>query len=434
MRIPAADKGLTLDVSVDPSLPAIIRGDVTALRQVLSNVIGNAVKFTESGGVKIAVKLEKETETHQIVRFDVSDSGIGIAADQIGGLFQPFHQVDGSMTRKYGGVGLGLATARHLVELMGGLMGVESEVLEGSTFWFTIPFEKRISQRLAVSSSKLDLTGARVLVADKNPTSRRIVTHYLKSELRMRCDTATGLPQALWMISSAAELGDPYNVAVFDLHMPVMHGVALAKEVKGRPMTASTALVAMTSFGEEVDDEMLREVGIAAYLSKPVELDELLDCLTLAMAREMRPAPVVSAVPAAAPPLAAADDDAEVRVLLAEDNRLNQKLTSSQLMKLGYEVDVVSNGREVIEALTRRHYRIILMDCQMPELDGYQATIEIRRREGKERKTRIIAMTAHALEGDREKCLAAGMDDYLSKPTREADLADALARWSGSDE
>ncbi|HVT05305.1 MAG TPA: response regulator [Thermoanaerobaculia bacterium] len=433
MRVMAAGKSLTINVLLDPDLPTIVHGDVAAVRQILTNLLGNAVKFTEQGKIDVRVTYERETDTHQILRFEVSDTGIGIPEEAIPRLFQSFTQVDGSVTRKHGGVGLGLSTARQLVELTGGVLGVESRLLQGSKFWFTIPFEKRVSERIA-NTGKLDFTGVRVLVIDLSETSRKIITHYLESSLKMRCDAATSAVEALEMSLTEAALGDPYSVIIFDLHMPSMHGLDLAAKIRAERATGGTALIAMTSIGEQVDDEMLREVGISSYLSKPVEQVELLDALTLALVRQMRPVTMPKPLEAEATPpklTLVPSSSGNEPILLAEDNLLNQKLTTSQLKKLGYDVEVVSNGREVIEALDRRPYPLILMDCQMPEMDGYQATMEIRRREAGERRIRIVAMTAHALEGDREKCLASGMDDYLAKPTKQEELAQTLVRWLG---
>ncbi len=429
MKVAAAEKHLSMSMHLDENLPAVVYGDVSAVRQVLTNLLNNAVKFTEHGSVRVGLGLERETDSHLIVRFEVADTGMGIAEESLRGIFAPFTQVDGSMTRRYGGVGLGLSTSKQLVELMGGVIGVESKVLEGSTFWFSVPFEKRTAR-----AERFDFTGTRVLVLDQSATSQKLVVHYLESTLRMRCDTATSPVDALEMMRNEAAVGDPFRVAIFDLHMPAMHGLALAGEIRNDPAIAATSLISMISLGEQVDDDLLREVGISAYIQKPVEQAELLDALTIVMASELRPArrqvevaPTVADTPSALPmPV----PDGARRVLLAEDNTLNQKLTKSQLIKLGYEVDIVENGAEVLKRIQQTHYPVILMDCQMPEMDGYEATIELRRREGATRSIRIIAMTAHALEGDREKCLAAGMDDYLSKPTRQEDLAKALAKWT----
>ncbi|MGK2859113.1 MAG: response regulator [Thermoanaerobaculia bacterium] len=429
MKVAAAEKNLSMSMHLDENLPAVVYGDVSAVRQTLTNLLNNAVKFTEHGSIRVVLRLERETDTHLIVRFEVTDTGMGIADEAQERIFAPFTQVDGSMTRKYGGVGLGLSTSKQLVDLMGGVIGVESKVLEGSTFWFSIPFEKRTAR-----AERFDFTGTRVLVLDQSETSRKIVVHYLESTLKMRCDTATSPVDALEMMRSEAAFGDPFRVAIFDLHMPAMHGLSLAGEIKGDVSIAGTSLISMISLGEQVDDDLLREVGISAYIQKPVEQAELLDALTIVMASELRPArkQIPVAVPAPPPPsaLPLATPDGMRRILLAEDNTLNQKLTKSQLIKLGYEVDIVANGKEVLRKLQERFYPVILMDCQMPEMDGYEATMQLRRLEGGVRRVRIIAMTAHALEGDREKCLAAGMDDYLSKPTRQEDLATALLKWT----
>ncbi|MCM2314775.1 MAG: response regulator [Thermoanaerobaculia bacterium] len=429
MKVAAAEKNLSMSMHLDENLPAVVYGDVSAVRQVLTNLLNNAVKFTEHGSIRVELRLERETDTHLIVRFEITDTGMGIAEDALGRIFESFTQVDGSMTRKYGGVGLGLSTSKQLVDLMGGVIGVESKVLRGSTFWFSIPFEKRTAR-----AERFDFTGTRVLVLDQSVTSRKIVVHYLESTLRMRCDTATSPVDALEMLRNEAAVGDPFRVAIFDLHMPAMHGLALAGEIKGDSSIAATSLISMISLGEQVDDDLLREVGISAYIQKPVEQAELLDAVTIVMASELRPARKVleAPVPVEATPSVLPMPPAEGvrRVLLAEDNALNQKLTRSQLVRLGYEVDIVANGAEVLRKIQEQYYPVILMDCQMPEMDGYEATIQLRRLEGATRRIRIIAMTAHALEGDREKCLAAGMDDYLSKPTRQEDLANALARWT----
>ncbi len=460
MSVAALEKGLTLTSRFDPDLPAVVYGDVSAIRQILTNLLNNAVKFTEHGTIKLEVELDQQTDTHQIIKFTVTDTGMGIAEQAIGSIFESFTQADGSMTRQHGGVGLGLATAKQLVELNSGVMGVESKVLEGSKFWFSIPYEKR-----DMTSERIDFTGTRVLVLDQSESSRRIIVHYLESTLQMRCETATSPVDALEMMQAEAALGDPFRVAIFDLHMPSMHGLALAQEIRGKAGIGATSLITMTSLGEQVDDDLLREVGISAWLTKPVEQTELLDVLTIVMARDLRsasqsaassgmvdrrspmleaetepPSPTMPEPIALEPPLEGDEEvvasgiaasDGSRRILLAEDNQLNQKLTKSQLVKLGYDVEIVPNGKEALTTLEDTFFPVVLMDCQMPVMNGYEAAMKIRQREGGERRIRIIALTAHALEGDREKCLAAGMDDYLAKPTRQEDLAKALKRWMG---
>lgn len=437
MQVAAQEKNLRLSLELDPELPTIVRGDPGRYRQVVVNLIGNAVKFTQQGSINVRVTNEKETETHQLIRVQVSDTGPGIEEEARHKLFQSFTQLDAASNRQYGGVGLGLSIAKQLVELMGGVIGVDSTPGAGSTFWFTVPFEKRVTERLAIAGSKLAFPGARVLVLDASETNRKLLTHFVSS-WGMRTRTSDSPVEALERLRTEATLGDPYRVIVFDLHSSALSGIDLARAISRDPSIEQTGMIAMTQLGEQVDDTALREAGISAYLSKPVDKSELFDCMTAAMASELKhlpdvaerfTAPLQSSQKNAAP--VSPDQRARLKILLAEDKPLNQKLTLTQLQSLGYTADAVSNGDEVISAVQKKAYDLILMDCQMPLMDGYEATIEIRKREGSGRQTRIIAMTANALEGDREKCLAAGMDDYLSKPTRREDLDAVLNRWFG---
>ncbi len=431
MKIAAMDKNLRVRFQFDETLPSVIRGDAGRIRQVLTNLINNAIKFTLEGEIAVKVTREKETDTHQLVRFSVIDTGIGVPKETQTQIFNPFMQSDGSTTRKFGGIGLGLATSRKLVELMGGVMGVESKVNAGSTFWFTIPFEKRAEEKVSTVSTN-SFAGTRVLVLDQSETHRRILTHYLVSTWGMKLTAVSNGQEALSALRQAGGAGEPFRIAIFDLHMPTMDGIALAREIKGETGFPPPGLILLTALGVKLDDEVTRAAGISSYLPKPVEQSELFDCLTTVLVRDaihgtVRPAALPD--PARLPFVVPKDIAGKTKVLLAEDNLLNQKVTLSQLRKLGYEAEAVSNGSEVIAALMRDQFGIILMDCQMPVMDGYEATKEIRRREGAGHKTKIIAMTAHALEGDRERCLAAGMDDYLSKPTKQDELAATLARW-----
>lgn len=437
LKVAALGKDIDIVLSYDKSLPTVVRGDIAKFRQIFSNLTNNAIKFTESGKVTVTVKRDRETDTHLLVRFEVTDTGIGISEQEMSRLFQNFSQMDGSTTRQYGGVGLGLSTAKQLTELMGGVIGVESKAGKGSTFWFTVPFEKRAAARAIFETPRVSLPGIRVLVLDANETSRRLLQHYF-NEWQMRTATAqTGL-ELLSALRSAANSGDPFRVALFDMRMTRTDGLELAQAIKSDPLISSTAMVMLLNAGDRVDDSKLRSEGIAAYITKPVDQAELRDTMTAALARTSSVsarAQAAANVPAMAPPVATPTlttprSPADLKILVAEDNHLNQKLVLSQLRKLGYNADAVFNGAEVIEALVRQPYDVIIMDCQMPTMDGYEATKEIRRREGSNKRTRIIAMTAHALEGDREKCLAAGMDDYLAKPTKQEDLAAALTRWS----
>lgn len=434
MRIAAQEKGLELKTDYDAALPAVLRGDPGRYRQVVVNLLTNAIKFTEKGHITVRMGVERETETHTLVRMSVSDTGPGIPQAARAQMFQPFFQVDASSTRKHSGMGLGLTITRQLVELMGGMLDYDSTPGEGSTFWFTIPFEKRAADRLPAQGARLAFPGARVLIVDQTETNRRLVQGFVAS-WGMRSRLAADESEALERLRTEAAHGDPYQVVIFDQNLAPNGGLALARAIKSDPAIAQTGLVMQTFLGDHVDDQELRGAGVSAYLAKPVDKSELFDCMTAALARETlrreiaEPAVQAHARAATQPPPQVPPEVRErVRILLAEDKPLNQKLTLSQLRSLGYTADAVSNGSEVIDALSRKEYDIILMDCQMPLMDGYETTMEIRRREKNGRRTKIIAMTANALEGDREKCLAAGMDDYLSKPTKREDLDAALAR------
>ena len=424
MRVAALGKDLEVNFEFDPALPPVFRGNLSKLRQVVTNLMENAVKFTAEGSVTLSATMQTETETHRVVRFEVRDTGIGIADEDRLLLFERFSQLDAASTRRFSGVGLGLATARHLVETMGGLIDVESQLGTGTTFWFTVPFLKVARDRRPIVSSDLELTGKRVLLVDHHPTSRKVVLHYIQTTWEMLADVASDGAEALAMLRAAAAGSDPYRLVIYD-RMNDLDPLAFAREA------GATSLVYLAS-NEIVDEEKLRAAGVDAYTAKPVGQRELFDAIAIALAHE-----AVSLPRAAAPlssstqpvPVVAPEQRRRVRILLAEDNFLNMKLTMNQLNRLGYTADTVANGREALEALQISDYDVVLMDCQMPVMDGYQATVEIRRQE-KEigRRHRIIAMTANALEGDREKCLAAGMDDYLAKPTRHEELERALAR------
>lgn len=431
MKIASLGKDLDIRFSFDSKLPLILRGSQPKLRQVVTNLLENAVKFTDQGQIDLTVALQTETETHRLVRFEVRDTGIGIPPEARPLLFQSFSQLDAGSTRKYQGMGLGLSTAKQLVETMGGVIDVDSAPGQGSTFWFSIPFPKTTASGRPIASSELEFRDKRVLLIDHLPTSRKIVHHYLEM-WDMRVETADTGAEALQAVRTAAAGGDPIRVVVFDA-LPDMEMVKFARYVRDDKSLGSTSLVHLLATGGEGNIDQLRESGVNSYVARPAGQGELFDALTVAFAHD--------AIGLARSAMARAEGRPKVReitpemrrsvrVLLAEDNFLNRKLTMSQLEKLGYTAESVGNGIEAVEAVKARKYDIILMDCQMPVLDGYQATMEIRRLEkaGKPGH-RIIAMTANALEGDREKCLAAGMDDYLAKPTNHDDLAKALARY-----
>jgi PAS domain S-box-containing protein len=421
----ARDKKLELASLIYSNVPTNVRGDAGRLRQVLTNLIGNAVKFTDRGEVVIRAEREMETESDVVIRFKVSDTGIGISESIQNNLFQAFTQADGSTTRKYGGTGLGLAISKQLVELMGGEIGVISAPGQGATFWFTARFEKQVAKESVATAVPASLENLRALVVDDNATNRKILAHQLDSWGVVH-DEAESAKAALQKLQTAQ-----YDLAVLDLMMPEMDGFQLASEIRANPEWANIRLVMLTSYGHRGDGAKARECGVAAYLTKPVRQSQLFDCLMNVVG------PVVDDEQATADSVKRLITKHDLNqskpmsnrlILLAEDNIVNQKVALRQLQKLGYSADSVANGREAVEAVARTPYDVVLMDCQMPEMDGYEATAQIRHREGTQRHTTIIAMTANALEGDREKCLAAGMDDYISKPVRPEELATALER------
>jgi two-component system sensor histidine kinase/response regulator len=431
----AQAKGLELAALVYSDVPAQLRGDPGRLRQVLTNLLSNAVKFAERGEVIVRATKESETGSHVGIRFAVTDTGIGISESAQVRLFQAFVQADGSTTRKYGGTGLGLVISKQLVQMMGGEIGMESVPGKGSTFWFTALFEKQphVDKTVPVPNARLD--GLRVLIVDDNATNRTILIHQTASWKMIPSEAEDG-NRALELLRAAAQ-HEPYDIVLMDMDMPGITGFELARTIKGDPSIAAVPLVLMTSFGQRGDGQVAREIGIAAYLTKPVRESQLFDCLVTVLDRSG----VVSTQSNAATPaklvsryaLKERETMARKLILVAEDNIVNQLVAARQLEKMGYRADVVANGLEAVEALTRIPYDLVLMDCQMPEMDGYEATAAIRLREGQSKHTPIIAMTANAMEDERGKCLAAGMNDYVSKPVKFEELHAVLARWlSGS--
>ncbi len=433
----AQSKELELASWVHAGVPASLRGDPGRLRQVLTNLLGNAIKFTARGEVVADVTQESESDKEVVLRFAVRDTGIGIPSEAQTRIFQAFAQADGSMTRRYGGTGLGLAIRRQLVELMRGRIGFESQAGRGSVFWFTLPLEKQLQPRPAALETRSALEGVRVLIVDDNETNRQIVHHQILS-WRMRNGSAGSGSEALAALRREAAAGRPYALAILDMQMPEMDGLSLARAIKADPALAATKLVMLTSLGYLPQEREWKEAGIAAYLIKPVRQSRLFDCLTTVLSESKpvpAPAPRPHPVPSATSARTVSDPGRKsVRILLAEDNVVNQKVALRQMQKLGYTADAVANGVEVLRALETIPYAIVLMDCQMPEMDGYEATRQIRQREispasaSAAQRRYIIAMTANALSGDREECLAAGMNDYISKPVRLEELDWALQR------
>jgi two-component system, sensor histidine kinase and response regulator len=416
-----------------PNTPTHLRGDSGRIRQVLINLLGNAIKFTKSGEVVVYVSEERRDSHHLTMRFEVLDTGIGIAPEAQAQLFQAFTQAEGSNSRQYGGTGLGLAICQRLVELMNGEIGLLSELSRGSLFWFTAQLKHPVAS-ISLKQRHADcLRDLKVLVVDDNRTNGRIL-HYQLAVLNMHDDYASSAEEALQMLRAAAAAGTPYPLAILDMQMPTMGGLALARIMQSDPALSSTQKIMLTSLGLRLQNYVMQNAGISECLFKPVKEARLFDCLTRVIGEASLP-PAGGTAPGCtgiAPP-SLIMVHGPLRILLAEDNPVHQKLVLLQLGKLGYRADIAVNGLEVLRASEQTPYDVILMDCHMPEMGGYEVTGMIRAREstlnghGKLR-TRIVALTADAMEGDREKCLAAGMDDYLSKPIRIDDLSGALAR------
>ncbi|MBX7219005.1 MAG: response regulator [Blastocatellia bacterium] len=423
-------KAIAFSYHIDPDLPGILVGDPARLRQILMNLVSNAIKFTERGSVTFAAYKKAETETAITVRFEVQDTGIGIPAEICHHLFQPFAQADDSTTRRFGGTGLGLAICKELTEMMGGTIGVESEVGVGSTFWLTLDFQK-YNQSTDSFESELKLPpGVRLLVVDDNSTNRDILCRQVQG-WKLFCESVGSGTQALETLRHAVEGGNPYHFVLLDMLMPEMDGMELARRIKSEAALADTLLVMLTSFSRRGHGEEALQAGISAYLSKPVSSRQLYRGLVkvwfergggetgLVTRYELgetgeRPLP-----------------EKGFRVLLVEDSDINQAVAKGMLERLGCQVEVASNGLKALNLLQSTSFDLIFMDCQMPVMDGFETTGTIREREtGTDRHIPIVALTASAMPGDREQCLAAGMDDYISKPFKPEAFADMLHRWA----
>ena len=409
-------KGLELVCEVDDTAPAVVVGDVTRLRQILINLLNNAVKFTERGEVVLSAAARSIDDRRYELHFAVRDTGIGIPPDRLDRLFQSFSQVDASTTRKYGGTGLGLAISKRLSELMGGAMWAESEVGVGTTFHFTIVAEASpaLASRPDMRRHAPPLHGRRVLVVDDNDTNRRIVVHHTHAWGMLARDTASATEALEWI-----HQGDPFDVAILDLHMPEMDGATLAREIRARRQVLPLVLCSSLGRPELESDGAV----FAAQLAKPLKPSQLYDALLGIFAGQARLTRSTEA-PAELDPRMA--ERLPLRILLAEDNAVNQKLALRLLAQLGYRADVAGNGLEAIAALERQRYDVVLMDVQMPELDGLEAARAICQRWTRSERPHLIAVTANAMQGDREQCLEAGMDDYISKPIRVPELVAAL--------
>lgn len=423
----AQDKGLELVCLVHPDLTTSLKGDPTRLRQILVNLVGNAIKFTHQGEVVIRAEPREETETHTTVTFSVHDTGIGIPKEQTALVFDRFTQADGSTTRKYGGTGLGLTICKQLVEAMGGQIGVESQPGVGSIFWFTITFEKQPRKAYIEPSTKpiLELQNLHILGIDDNATNLMVLTKMVEG-FGCRIETASGGAKGIEMLRNARREGDPFRLVLLDMQMPGMDGEQTAELLKSDPLTHDVQIIILTSMGRRGDAARLEALGCAAYLHKPIKQSMLYEAMSAVLRRTTGKKPRL-----VTRHLISEQKRQELRILLAEDNPINQKLAVILLQKAGYSVDAVENGLHALEKVQNEHYNAVLMDVQMPSLDGLEATRRIRDWEAKRhRHIPIIAMTAHAQKQDRELCLEAGMDDYISKPLDSKILFSMLDHWA----
>jgi PAS domain S-box-containing protein len=421
LSLRAEQKGLELICNFNPEVPDFVAGDPGRLRQVITNLAGNAIKFTERG--EVVVEVDQQERAHGIVtiHFAIRDTGVGIPPARQRVIFAPFQQADGSVTRRYGGTGLGLAISAQLVDIMGGLIWVASEPGKGSTFHFTARFKLVSGHARRTSGRPVELDGVRVLVVDDKSTNRRVLDETL-TRWKMATTLAEDGVSALAAMESALQTNAPFKLVIIDSGTPLVDGFALAHAIKLRPALAGAAIMMLTSKGQRGDAARCRELGIAAYLTKPVRQTQLLDAILSVLG---------GAVPSVDSPVLitrhSLREGGRLNILLAEDNLVNQKITTRMLEKLGHAVTVANNGREALDAIGAQAFDLILMDIQMPEMSGFEATEAIRRQERASGKhLPIIALTAHAMDGDRERCLESGMDGYVSKPVRGEELARAI--------
>jgi CheY-like chemotaxis protein len=427
---PATARGLELHCSVSPEVPPMLRGDPERIRQILLNLVGNAVKFTEHGEVEVAASALAPAlpDGRVYMRFEVRDTGIGFSPEVGEHIFDRFTQADQSMARRYGGSGLGLSIARELTRLMGGDIDFDSRPGQGSEFWVTVPLTPVESHEGAARPLPKELRGHRVLIVDDNVTNREILSRQL-AWWGLRCRDAASGRQALETLRQAEAVRRPFALALLDVHMPGMDGVELVRAIRAQPSLSSVRLLMLTSIAPAGEEEELRELDVDGFLRKPVRESQLRRSIEDALQGQPEPAGGPDG-----PRRGASSDtsDGPARILLVEDNTVNQSVTTRMLEMLGHELELAVDGHQALEALEGGRFDLVLMDCQMPGLDGFEATRRLRKREaarGSEWPLPVIALTASAMQGDRERCLAAGMDDYLAKPFSAAQLAQTLQRW-----
>ena len=441
----AGNAHLELVGCVDPQVPTALQGDPGRFRQVLLNLISNAIKFTQKGAVTVNITLASETQNTITIRVAVTDTGIGIDPLAQKRLFQPFQQADSSTTRQFGGTGLGLAICKKLVERMNGTIGIDSQVGQGSTFWFTAHFKKQTHPAPIPTITKLE--GLGLCCIDDHPVNLQLLKEYAIG-WGMNATTSANPMEALQLIQKAQEEGKPFQMAIVDMEMPGMDGMTLAREIKKHPHLADLRLILLSSLGQHGDEQETKAAGFSGYLTKPIRKNILKNTLEAAMSLEpgnLQPLDPPFVTDASALETTNAKD---ARILVVDDHQVNQQLAVMMIERMGYKTDVVANGQEAVKACTTIPYALVFMDCQMPVMDGYDATRKIREAEMVKREANeetvtvasrltpdaalhvpIVAMTANAMPEDREKCLAAGMDDYLAKPVRPEGLNQIFAKW-----
>ena len=433
----AEQKGLEFISFLSPDVPSRLIGDPGRLRQILTNLSGNALKFTHEGEICIEADMAEDVGNKVRINFLVKDTGIGIPKEKQATIFESFTQADGSTTRKYGGTGLGTTISKQLAEMMGGEIGVESEEGKGSTFWFTALFSKQEKKKQIYATTDFDLDNLKVLVVDDNQTNRFVLMEYLKSWGCLPVEANNG-KDALTILRDTASSEDPVKLILTDFQMPEMSGFDLAREVKKMETLKGVPIMVLTSAGKKGDGRSCKEIGINGYLTKPIRQDEMrkamVSVLGLSIGQETAPMPALVTRHSVAE-----DFRKDVQILLVEDYPTNQQIATRHLIKGGYQVDLAEDGMQAVEAYKRKAYNLILMDIQMPIMDGYAATQEIREVETRNlepstiQRIPIIAMTAHAIKGYREKCLEAGMDDYIAKPLRRKELLAMAEKWTRGD-
>ncbi len=426
--IQAHNKGLEIIYEIKPDVPVMLKGDPGRLRQILLNLTGNAIKFTENGEIVISISVVNETDEKAKIKFEVRDTGIGIPEDKLDLVFESFKQTDTSTTRMYGGTGLGLSISKKLSELMGGEIGVTSQPGFGSTFWFTAQFDRQHDAEEVILDPPPDIRGKRFLVVDDNKTNQTVLKGYLES-WGCICDLADSGEMALSMMNAVAKVNAPFDAVIVDMQMPRMDGAGLGSLIKEDPVLKDTTLIMLTSQGMRGDASRMEKIGFAAYLTKPVRRSQLFDCLISVFSKQYFQGCGKGSRIITRHTISEARRK-KIRILLVEDNIINQKLALKFIEKFGFQADCAANGKEAVKALESFRYDIVLMDIQMPEMDGLEATKIIRSSESMviDHDVKIIAMTAHAMQGDRDRCIDAGMNDYTNKPIQPQELLEVIER------